>query len=138
MGGSMANDPRMKIAGSLRWLWLAALACGVGAFLAGLAWVNSSGGPGFDWIWVVATFGLAAVVYNIAFFGFCSVFVPGLSAFVEGDTQVQGDDVTHVVKHAETGHKAIDFYIRAYATARGTTAVAIVSGVMAAIALTFF
>ncbi|MBU1210071.1 MAG: hypothetical protein KJ587_02220 [Alphaproteobacteria bacterium] len=134
----MIDDPRKRIAGSLQRLWLAALACGAVTFLAGFAWVSSSGGPGFDWIWAVAAFGLAAVVYNIAFFVLCSVFVPGLSTLVEDATQVHGDDVTHVVKHAETGNKTIDFYIRAYATARGTTAVAIVSGVMAAIALTFF
>jgi len=134
----MRNDPRLKIGSNLQRLWLAALACGAVTFLAGLAWVNSSGGPGFDWIWAVAAFGLAAVVYNIAYFLFCSVFVPGLAALVEDDTQVRGDDVTHVVKHAETGNETIDFYIRAYATARGTTAVAIVSGVIAAIALTFF
>ncbi len=132
------TDPREKLAGSLKRIWLAALVCGALAFLAGLAWVNSTGGPGFDWIWVVAAFGLGAVIYNVAFFALCSIFVPGLSSLVEDDTEVQGDDVTHVVKHIETGDETVDFYIRAYAAARGTSAVAIVSGIMVAIALMFF
>jgi len=119
-------------------LWIAALISGVVTFFAGLAWVNSSGGPGFDWIWTVAAFGLAAVVYNVAFFALCSMFVPELSTLVEDDTEVHGDDVTHVVKHMETGDEKVDFYIRAYANARAISAVAIVSGIIATIALTFF
>ncbi|MBU2581817.1 MAG: hypothetical protein KJ622_08875 [Alphaproteobacteria bacterium] len=131
-------DAKERLAGKLKSLWIAALCGGAGAFLAGLAWVNSTGGPGFDWIWAVAAFGFGAVIYNAVFFALCSAFVPGLSALVEDDTQVHGDDVTHVVKHAETGDERIDFYIRAYATSRGVSAAAIVSAIMATIALTFF
>lgn len=130
--------PKDQISANLNRLWLAALVAGAVTFLCGLAWVNSSGGPGFDWIWAVAAFGLAAVAYNIAFFGLCSIFAPGLSSLVEDDTEVHGDDVTHVVKHMETGDETIDFYIRSYASARAITAVAIVSGIMASIALAFF
>lgn len=132
------TQPEQELEGRLKSLWLAALGCGAAAFVAGLAWVNSTGGPGFDWVWAVAAFGVAAVVYNGVFFALCSAFVPGLSDLVEDGTEVHGDDVTHVVKHAETGDERIDFYIRNYATARGVSVVAIVSVIVASIALIFF
>ena len=101
-------------------------------------WITSPGGPGFDWIWCVAAFGAAAIAYNLSLFALCSVLVPSLAGLVEDDTEVQGDDVVHVVRHVETGDRALDPYVRAYATARATTAVAIVSGVVITVALTVF
>ncbi len=119
-------------------LWLLAIAFGLITFLGGLFWVSSPGGPGLDVVWGVAAVGLGVIAFNIAFFILCSIFAPGISDLVEDDTEVQGDDVVHVVRHAETGDEKTDFYIRNYATARGVTAVAIVSGVMIAAALVFF
>ncbi len=131
-------DTGKNTAGTLQMLWWTALGFGAVAFLAGLAWVNSAGGPGFDWIWAVAAFGLAAAVYNIAFFFLCSIFMPGLADLVEDDTKVEGDNVVHVVKHAETGNETLDFFVRAYATARGVTAAAIGACIITGIALIFF
>lgn len=125
-------------AGTLQMLWWAAIGCGAIAFAAGIAWVVSPGGPGFDWIWVVAAFGLAAAVYNIAFFFLCSIYLPRLADLVEDDTKVEGDNVVHVVKHAETGNERLDFFVRAYATARGVTAAAIGACILTGIALIFF
>ncbi len=128
----------MPLNDRLRWCWLGALLLGAASFVAGLSWASTSQGPGLDWIWGVAIFGAAAIVYNLAFFLLCSVFAPTLASFVKDDTEVQGDDVTHVVHYAESGNDILDSYIRAYASARGVSAVAIVSGIMATIALTFF
>jgi len=128
----------MDFGARARWLWWIAVAIGSLGFVAGLLWANSPQGPGLTFIWGVAAFGLGVIVYNVAFFVLCSIFIPGLAAFVEDDTQVHGDDVTHVVRHVEVGDEAVDFYIRAYASARATSAVAIVSGIMIAAALMFF
>lgn len=122
----------------LRRLWIAALGVGAASFIAGLLWVNSPQGPGFDWIWVVAAFGAAALAYNLAFFALCSIYTPELANLVDDDTEVEGDTVTHVVRHAETGDKSLDPYIRAYAGARSVSAVAIISGILIAGALIFF
>ncbi|MGH1420042.1 MAG: hypothetical protein ACRBCJ_14395 [Hyphomicrobiaceae bacterium] len=122
----------------LRTLWLAAVAVGGIFFLAGLWWANSSEGPGLDWIWGIAIFGAAAVAYNVAFFVLCSAFFPKFATLVKDDTEVQGDDVAHVVRYASTGDDVMDAYIRTYATARATSAVAIVSVIVATVALTFF
>ena len=126
------------VAKLLHRLWLTSIAVAVVGFALALLWITSSRGPGFDWVWCIAAFGAAAIVYNLALFALCSIFVPNLSAMVEDDTEVHGDDVVHVVRHAETGDDALDPYIRAYATARGASAVAIVAGIVIAIALTFF
>ena len=128
----------MNSIGRLRWIWWAAIFTGAASFLIGLLWANSSQGPGLDWIWGVAAFGLAAIIYNIAFFMLCSIFVPDLSALVKDDTEVHGDSVTHVVKYDELGDETIDFYIRAYANTRATSAVAIGMGIMIALAVIFF
>ena len=128
----------MNVVGRLKRLWLSALRIGALGFMAGLVWLGSSQGPGLDWVWGIAVFGAPAILYNVAFFALCSMFVPKLSGLVEDDTEVQGDDVVHVVKFAETGEEPVDFYIRAYATARGTTAATIVGGVMIAVALAIF
>lgn len=122
----------------LKTLWWIAVVTGVIGFSGALLWVNSTTGPGFDWIWVVAAFGAAAIVYNVAFFALCSMFAPGLATLVEDDTEIDGDNVTHVVRHAATGDEALDAYVKTYAVARGTSAVAIVSGIMITVALTFF
>ncbi len=122
----------------LRWLWLAAILIGAVCFLLGLLWTNSTNGPGLDWIWGIAAFGLGVIIYNIAFFVFCSIFAPGLAGLVEDKTEVRGDTVVHVVEHAEVGDESIDFYIRAYASARATTATSIVLGILVTIALMFF
>jgi len=124
--------------GRLRRLWLVAILVGAVGFIIGLLWASSSQGPGLDWIWGIAAFGAAVILYNITFFLACSIFAQGIADFVHDDTEVHGDDVVHVVRHAETGDKAIDPYIRAYANARATSAVAIVSAIMIAIALAFF
>ncbi len=133
----MADD-RATLQKQLQWYWVVAIGVGAIALVIALVWIQSPGGPGLDFIWGVAAFGLAAIVYNVAFFILCSIFAPWLSDMVEDDTEVSGDDVVHVVKHTETGDEAIDSYVRTYAAARGATAVAIVSGVMVAIALMFF
>jgi hypothetical protein len=78
------------------------------------------------------------IVYNVTFFALCSMFLPGLSDLVEDDTEVKGDDVTHVVRHIETGDERADFYIRAYAGARAISATTIISGIMITAALWFF
>lgn len=122
----------------LRSLWWVAFVVGVISFALGLLWVNSSGGPGLDWIWGVAAFGLGVVLFNVAFFILCSIFASSLSSRVEDDTEVDGDTVVHVVRHQQSGHEPLDFYIRAYATARATTAVAITIVVMGSLAVYFF
>lgn len=122
----------------LRRLWLFAILIAIAGFAIILLWINSPKGPGLDWIWGIAAFGAAVILYNIAFFLVCSLFAPGLAKFVRDDTEVHGDDVVHVVRHAETGDEAMDGYIRAYANARATSAVAIVSAIMIAVALVFF
>jgi hypothetical protein len=132
MGGALQSQRRAKA------LWLTAFLIGCAGFAGGLFWVSSSRGPGFDWIWAVAAFGLGAILYNIAFFALCSIFAPGLAGLVRDRTKIEGDTVHHVVEHADTGDEAVDFYIRAYASARAITAVAIVSGVMMGLALAFF
>lgn len=128
----------MAHAQQLRRLWWIAIIAGAAGIGLGLMWVTSPGGPGFDWIWVIAAFGAGAIVYNLVFFVLCSWRAPGLSDLVEDDTEVKGDNVTHVVRHAETGDATVDFYIRAYATARGVSVSAIGAGVMIAVALCFF
>ncbi len=122
----------------LRLLWIISLVSAVAAFGLSLLWLASPQGPGLDWIWGIAAFGAAALVYNIVFFVLCSIFAAGLSKLVEDDTEVHGDTVTHVVRHSETGDATSDFYIGAYATARAITATFIVSAIMVTIALTFF
>ena len=128
----------MSSTGRLRWIWWAAIFTGAVSFLIGLLWANSAQGPGLDLVWAVAGFGLSVIIYNMTFFVLCSIFVPDLSALVEDDTEVHGDNVVHVVRHAETGDGTLDFYIRAYAGARATSAVAIGAGIMIALALIFF
>ena len=128
----------MEFSQRARRLWWLAIGTGVAGAGLGLLWVNSPQGPGFDWVWAVAAFGVGVIVYNVAFFALCSMFVPGLSALVEDDTEIKGDTVVHVVRHAETGDEANDFYIRAYAAARGMSATAIGAAVMIAVALWFF
>ena len=122
----------------LRTLWQVSLVGGLLGFVGALWWVMSAGGPGLDWVWGVMAFGAAALIYNACFFLLCSIFASRMSEHVEDDTEVEGDTVVHVVRHGETGDATLDFYIKAYATARGTTAVAIVSGIMISIALYFF
>lgn len=119
-------------------LWWLAIAAGMLGAVAGMLWVNSPDGPGFEWIWLVAALGVGVIVYNAAFFALCSIFVPGLSNLVEDDTEVKGDDVTHVVRHIETGDEGTDFYIRAYAGARAISATTIVAAIMITGALWFF
>ena len=128
----------MNSIGRLRWIWLAAILTGAVSFLIGLLWASSAQGPGLDWVWGVAAFGIGAIVYNIAFFILCSIFVPDLAALVKDDTEVHGDTATHVVKYAELGDETIDFYIRSYASARATSAVAVGMGIMIALAVIFF
>ncbi|MFY0614812.1 MAG: hypothetical protein JXQ99_25010 [Hyphomicrobiaceae bacterium] len=128
----------MEIAQRTRRLWWIAIVTGVVGAGLGLLWVTSPGGPGFDWIWLIAVFGAGVIVYNLAFFALCSMLTPGLSDLVEDDTEVKGDNVTHVVRHAETGDETADFFIRAYATARGVSVSAIGAAVMIAVALWFF
>ncbi len=122
----------------LRWFWLAALVIGAFSFVLGLLWTTSPAGPGLDWIWGVAAFGFGAIIYNLAFFLLCMMFVPELSSQVEDDTEVHGDDVVHVVRHKVSGDKILDFYIRAYASARAITAVTIVSVTLGSLAVIFF
>lgn len=107
-------------------------------FGGALYWIASPGGPGLDWIWGIAAFGAAAILYNLVFFLLCSIFVPGLSNYVEDDTEVQGDDVVHVVRYTKADDPGLDSYIKTYATARGVSAVAIISGIMIAVAWNFF
>ncbi len=119
-------------------LWWSSILIAAAGFGLALYWISTPAGPGLDWIWGVAAFGAAAILYNIAFFILCSIFVPGLSKFVKDDTEVEGDTVTHVVTHGQIGDKRIDDYIRAYASARAATATTIVAGVLIAAALLFF
>ena len=133
-----AVGDRSRILKQLHRLWMAAIGIAIASFVLGMLWVISPDGPGFDWIWCVAAFGVAAVVYNAALFALCSVFTPGLSELVEDDTEIHGDDVVHVVRHQETGDEELDAFIRSYANARAATAVAIVSGIMITLALVFF
>lgn len=128
----------MEMTQRLRRLWWSAIVAGIVALGLGLLWLTSPGGPGIDWVWGIAAFGAAVIVYNLAFFALCSMFASGLSDLVEDDTEVKGDNVVHVVRHAETGDETIDFYIRAYATARGVSASAIGAGVLIGLALWFF
>lgn len=132
------QDNNMRLIKLLQNLWAFALVFGTLGFGLALMWVNSAQGPGLDWIWFIAAFGAAALVHNVAFFALCSMFAPALPKLVTDDTQVQGDDVTHVVRNKETGLHSLDFYVRAYSTARGVSAVTIVSAIMIAIALAFF
>ena len=103
-----------------------------------MLWIQSENGPGLNWIWGIAAFGLSAIIYNVAFFILCSVFTPSLSTRVEDDTEVQGDDVVHVVRHITSGDEQLDSYIKVYATARAVTAVSIVSVIAGGIAIAFF
>lgn len=128
----------MEIVQRVRRLWWAALAIGAGSMALALLWVLSPGGPGWDWVWGIAVFGAGATVYNVAFFVLCSIFAPRLSDLVEDETEVKGDNVTHVVHHVETGDEKTDFYIRAYATARGVSVSAIGAAVLIGLALWFF
>lgn len=122
----------------LRRLWGMAIAIGIAAFGLALLWVMSPGGPGFDWIWTLAAFGAGVIAYNLAYFALCSAFAPRLGDMVEDETRVEGNDVVHVVHHPETGDETTDFYIRAYATARGVSVSAIGAGVLIGLALWFF
>lgn len=132
------QDQRIPSEKLLQKLWAFALVIGTAGFGAGLMWLNSAQGPGLDWIWGIAAFGAAALIFNIAYFVLCSLFAPALATLVTDDTEVHGDDVAHVVRYRETGTEAVDFYVRAYATARSVSAVAIVSGIMITVALLFF
>jgi hypothetical protein len=122
----------------LRGLWGIALSIGATCFLAGLLWASSSTGPGLDWVWVVAIFGAAVVAYNLAFFALCSIYVPELAKLVEDDTEVEGDTVSHVVRHAETGDPQLDPYIKTYASARSISAAAIVACIVTSVVVIFF
>jgi len=122
----------------LRKLWLAALVIGALGCVLGLLWTVSPGGPGFDWIWGVAAFGLGAIVYNLAFFLLCTAFASGLSSQVEDDTEVHGDEVVHVVRHTVSSDETLDCYIRYYANARAVTAVTIISVIFGGLAIVFF
>ncbi len=128
----------MAIVQRVRRLWWVALGMGAASMVLALLWVLSSDGPGWDWIWAIAIFGAGVIVYNVAFFVLCSIFAPRLSDLVEDETVVKGDNVTHVVHHAETGDEKTDFYIRAYATARGVSVSAIGGAVLIGLALWFF
>ena len=132
------QDDTLPTTKQLQTLWLAALAVSAVGFVAGLAWLNSAQGPGLDWIWIVAVFGAAALLYNLAFFALCSLCASALATLVTDETEVKGDDVAHVVRYQETGTEALDPYVRAYATARGVSAAAIVSAIVATVALLFF
>ena len=124
-------------AARLKALWIAAL--GVGAAVFGLAMLWASVETDFTWVWWLMAFGVGVIGYNAAFAALCSVLAPGVVGFVvEEDTEIRGDDVVHVVKHSETGDESYDFYIRAYATARGATIAALSMGLLIAVALIFF
>lgn len=133
----MSNAPQID-SQRLQRLWIGALLAGAAGFGGALAWISSPGGPGLDWIWGIAAFGVAAILYNLSFFVLCSVFAPGLSNYVEDDTEVQGDDVVHVVRYGKADDPNLDRYIKTYATARGVSAVAIISCIMIAVAWNFF
>ncbi len=128
----------MQITQRAQKLWWVAIAAGVVGAGLGAVWVNSPQGPGFDWIWLVAAFGVGVIVYNVTFFGLCSMFLAGLSDLVEDDTEIKGDSVAHVVRHAETGDESTDFYIRAYAGARAISATTIVAAITITVALWLF
>ena len=131
------SNPK-KISGTaLKQLWIVSLLAGALGFAGALYCIASPGGPGLDWIWGIAAFGVAAVLYNLVFFLLCSIFAPGLSNYVEDDTEVQGDDVVHVVHYSQAEDPDIDRFVKTYATARGTSAVAIISGIMIAVAWNF-
>ncbi len=119
-------------------LWWGSIAIAAAGFALALYWISTPAGPGLDWVWGVAAFGAAAILYNIAFFFLCSFFVPGLAKFVKDDTEVEGDTVIHVVTHGQIGDDKVDEYIRAYAAARAATATTIGAGVLIGIALIFF
>ena len=133
----MSAPPQLS-SQSLRRLWSLSLLAGALGFGGALYWIASPGGPGLDWIWGIAAFGAAAILYNLVFFLLCSIFAPGLSNYVEDDTEVQGDDVVHVVRYTTADDPGLDSYIKTYATARGVSAVAIISGIMIAVAWNFF
>ena len=95
-------------------------------------------GRGLDWISGIAAVGVAAVLCNLVFFLLCSISAPGLSSYVEDDTEVQGDDVDHVVRYSQAEDPDIDRLVTTVATARGTSAVAIISGIMFVVAWNFF
>ena len=125
----------MQISQRAQKLWWVAIAVGVAGAALGAVWVNSPQGPGFDWVWLVAALGVGVIVYNVTFFALCSMFLAGLSDLVEDDTEVKGDNVTHVVRHVETGDESADFYIRAYAGARAISATTIVAAITITVAL---
>ena len=133
----MSNQPTIN-AKRLQSLWIFALIAGALGFGGALYWTASPGGPGLDWIWGIAAFGAAAILYNLSFFVLCSIFTPGLSNYVEDDTEVQGYDVVHVVRYANASDPDINRFVKTYATARGVSAVAIISGIMSAVAWNFF
>ncbi|MEL6317798.1 MAG: hypothetical protein AAFR16_09205 [Pseudomonadota bacterium] len=123
--------------GRLRTLWRASIAAGAAAFALALLWAYAE--TDFDWIWWVMAFGVGAVAYNAAFAALCAIWAPSIAGFVlEEDTEVRGDDVVHVVRHSETGDEGYDFYIRAYAAARGAAIAALSMAVLIAVALIFF
>lgn len=133
------NAPNPEFDGLVRrlsGLWRGALAMGAVAFGLATYWVYQ--GPGLDWIWAVAAFGVAVVSYNLAFFIFCSAWAPEMATMVRDDTKVEGDSVTHVVEHGVTGDPRLDAYLQTYANARGISAVAITSAILATIAVAFF
>lgn len=126
----------LKTAKNLPALWGAAVAAGVVCFGLALYWAYIE--PGLDWVWAVAAAGVGIVGYNLAFFALCASFAPAMAKMVRDDTEVKGDAVTQVVEHGVSGEKTIDAYLPTYANARGISAVAITSAILATVALTFF
>ncbi len=136
MAENMPNPEFDGLVGRLNGFWRGAVAMGAAAFGLATYWIYQ--GPGLDWIWGVAAFGVGVVSYNLAFFIFCSAWAPEMAPMVKDDTRVEGDSVTHVVEHGATGDPRLDSYIQTYASARGISVAAIGAAVIAPIALTFF
>ena len=125
------ETPRLKA------LWRVSVGAGFLAFLLALAWAWTE--TGFDWIWWVAAFGLAAIVYNVVFFALCSWRAPGLAGFISSeDTKVEGDNVVIETTHTQSGDEALDFYVRAYMHARGASYTAISAVILIGVALAIY
>lgn len=137
MAQSEFEEQRQALLGKLTRLWWGAVS--VALMASGGAFLFITADDAFSVVWVVAAFGLAVIVHQMVFFILCAVLAPGLSTFVvEEDVKVEGDNVVHESRYAETGDPELDGFIRAYTTARGATIAVLGTACAAAIMIAAF
>lgn len=128
---------RADLSVAVRRQWRIATLAGAASAIGAVLWcyVNAH----VDWAWAVVAFGIGVVVYSLVFYLLCSMRAPAMANFVaEDDVTIEAGDVVQTTSYDETGDNGLDFYIRAFAAARGVTMVTASSAILIGAALLFF